>query len=555
MQIRRKLQAEGGKFINAKQICSSFAPKTRYYSAADMSALAQAQKEYHLKGNGRLPVSQDEMWTATRAAHELQVPQRTLHIYAQNGLLNFHCGKKSKKFFLPSDIEHLLTLYEPPHYIAATSGVSVTKVFKAMRDIDIQPAHNRELHWPYWLIHKDDGELIRRKLAHKEKTKKFIPPLILPTLTPGPRSAAKYLPLSEAAKQLRLDKQTVRMFIKLNYLRGACRAQGAILIPKCQVRKFKNKYIATAEATEILKVPLHRLADLLLSFDILSVDVPKTQTRLSPVYRKREIIKLARQLGNENPAEKFNYLATTSAANRLHASDHAIRALAESQILPHRKGRLSIYVRPSDLNIFIEKYATLARLLKPWGFPSNVTPRFIETLQKYKTTPFKNTNKAAEFFHFSTHILSYLNPDSPIESENLVSLEAAVAARPLQEASPPSDCTMLEAFLSKYRISHSDFYQTFLKLGFITLFQSMDGNKYLSKIDSEKCSHILDTCLTRAMADNIVFHKRGTSQCLIRRKILQIESPFPSLIAKPLIHRKKLDQYIALHPIGSHLKT
>lgn len=554
-QVRIKLQAEGGKLINAKQICSSLAHKIRYYTTTDIGTLVQALKEYRSKGGGRLPVAREDMWTATKAAHELHVPQRTLHIYAKNGLLNVYFGKNMKKYFFPSDIENLLTRYEPPHYIAEKCGVSGMRVFKAMRDLDIQPAHNSELHWCNWLVNNEDGERIKRELAPKEKSKKLTFPLILPRFITDPKPTARYSPLSEAAKQLRLDKQTVHALIKGNYLKDACRGRKKIFILKSEINKFEKKHLTTATASEILKISLHCLADVLLSFDIQPLAFHKTQSRLAPIYKKSDILKIAQQLSKEDPAEKYNYLSITSAGKRLHTSEDTIRTLAGNRILAHRNGKLSIYVRPSDLDTLFEKHLTLSKLLRPLGFPPHMTPPLIEKLYKHTTTPFPGANKSEAYLYYSAEILCYFNSNSQLESDTLTNLKNAVTNQHCEETFSPLNCTALNVVLAKYRITYPDFYQTFSKLGFITIHKANNGSKYLTNNDFNRCSHILDLCLTCAMADNLIFNKSGTSQCLIRRQILEVEQPFSNLINRPLIHRKKLAQYLTLHPVGSYLKV
>ncbi|MGF6399336.1 DNA-binding transcriptional MerR regulator [Pseudomonas frederiksbergensis] len=552
-QARRKMQAEGLRFASISRICQSVNATRKFFTNDDIFALSLALEEYHAKSAGRLPIAQSEMWTTKEVARRLNVKPNVVQTYSRDGLLPFYCGKKGRKFFLPADVDCLLDRLQPPHYIAATCGVKVIKIRKAILESQVEPSYNAELHWSYWLFTSEDIQSIKLTLAHKKSRATEAFPLILPNLPADPVFFAKFLSYAQTAKSLRIEKAAVHELIKWHYLKHCYISVKKIYIPKTEIQKFKQKYLNSKTTSKILKISVNRLADVLQFFGIQPLIFPATtQSRTTAIYRKKEISKFAIHLSTEKPTENQNYLSITIAAKRAQVSEHTLRALAYRNVLSHVAGKSSFYFRPSVLDLFRKKFSIIETMLAPMGFPLRPTPRLIEKLYKYDTKKIPPRTNTAEFYRSSADILSYLNSETPIDPPILTKIKrAAHFFRPKVPTLPP-DCILLSVALEQFRISYNDFYDTFLKKGFVSLIRH-EREKYLNRKDFDKCQHILASHITCAMADRLVFNNSGTSRCLIRRSIL-IGEHLSNFIAKPLIQRDMISHYLINHPVSSYLK-
>lgn len=553
-QVRRKMQAEGLRFASISQICQSLNATRRSCTNDDILAISLALEEYHARSAGRLPLAQSEMWTTNEVARRLNVNSHVVQTYARDGLLPFYCGKKAKKFFLPADVDCLLDRLQPPHYIAATCGIKVIKIRKAILESQVEPSYNAELHWSYWLFTSEDIQSIKRTLAHKKSRATEAFPLILPNLPADPVFFGKFLSFAQTAKSLRIEKGTVHELIKWHHLKNCYISVRKIYIPKTEVKRFKKKYLNSKTTSKILKISSNRLADVLQFFGVKPLTFPATtQCRITAIYKKSEISKFAIHLSTEKSTENQNYLPIIIAAKRAHVTEHTLRALAYHNVLTHVAGQLSFYFRPSVLDLFGKKFSIIETLLAPLGFPSRPTPRLIEKLYKYDAKKMPPRTNTAEFYRSSTDILSYLNSETPINSPILIKIRRTANYFCAKVPTLPPECILLSVVLEQCQISYNDFYHTFLKKGFVSLIRH-EKEKYLNIKDFNKCQRILASCITCAMADRLIFKNPGTSRCLIRRNILTGEH-LSNFIATPLIRRDIISQYLINYPVSSHLKS
>jgi len=551
LQVRKKLITDGGwKFITARNGRSTVTARTRFYTEAGFLALEKAQREYYAKSLGRLPMNEDQMWTAKRAARELQVPQTTLHLFAKIGVINSYSGKKSRKFFIPDDIHSLLARYEPPSHIAVTCNVASQRIYKVIRKLDIRPAYNEELHWPSWLLTKEDGLRIRTELTAKKQANVKAFPLILPRLPMDSSLKENYIAFQDAAAQLKFCKQVLHALIKWHYIKNACRARKQIYIPRSEVKRVKQTLITCGIAGEKLKIASHRVSDLLATFGVYPIYIPENVKRNLFLYRIKDVMKVARKTAHEKSTEKDHYLTTSSAAARLCLSHDIIRCLARNQLLIHKAGKLSMYFRPSHLGNFIVKHRKLCELLRQFGYPQKLTCTFIDNLVAHPVVRRTRSSRAICLL-ISAEIVNYFRSTLVSESYCFEQLFVASLKLPQQAPETSSDDVGLEPILQKYNIVHSDFYRTFIKHGFIHALTVKNHIKYLTLNDSARCCKILESYITCAMADRLIFHHGGTTKSLITRQILKDETPFPGRIVNPLISRQKLASYVASHPVSS----
>lgn len=553
-QVRQKMQAEGLHFDSSSQMCKKLNAKRRRFSTEDISALSTALQEYHATSAGRLPTTQTEMWTTNEVAKQLKVNPHVIQIYARDGLLTFYNGRHNKKYFLPADVNKFLEQLQPPHYIAATCGLKVIRIRKAILQCQVKPSYHAELHWSYWLFNLDDVQSIKRALTHERKLRAAQHfNLILPTLPFDPIFFANFMTYAQAARSLGIVKGTVHELIKWQYLKGCYISAKKIYIPRIEVQKFRHHYLNSTATSKILKITVNRLSDVLQAVGIQPLTFPSTtQSRITTIYRKNEIKKFAAQLSTEQSRERQNYLSITIASKRARADERTLRVLASNNILTHVKGQLSIYFRPSVLDLFRSKFAIIEPLLSSMGFPSHPTPKLIETLHKYKTTKMPASSNTAPFYRSSADILSYLHSDAPSDAPALTRIKIATIKNRSATLPMLTHAISLIAALEHLQISNNDFNDTFAKKGFSNIIKH-DNGKYLSQKDYEECQRILTTHITCAMADRLVFNNPGTTRCLIRRHILSTEA-LSDLITKPLIRRDLIARYLIDHPISSHLQ-
>lgn len=553
-QVRQKMQAEGLHFDSSSQMCKNLNAKRRRFSTEDISALSTALEEYHATSAGRLPTTQTEMRTTNQVARQLHVKPHVIQIYARDGLLTFYNGSHNKKFFLPADVDKLLEQLQPPHYIAATCGVEVIKIRKAILQCQVKPSYHAELHWSYWLFNLVDVQSIKRALIQERKpraTQHFN--LILPTVSFDPVFFAKFMTYTQAAKSLKIVRNTVHELIKWQYFKGCYVSAKKIYIPRIEVQKFRHHYLTSTATCKILKITVNRLSDVLQAVGIQPLTFPSTtRARTTTIYRKKEIKNFAAQLSTEQPSERQNYLSITIASKRARADEHTLRVLAAHNILTHVKGQLSIYFRPSVLDLFRSKFAIIEPLLSPLGFPSHPTPKLIETLHKYKTTKMPASSNTAPFYRSSADILSYLHSDTPKDDPALTRIKRATKQNRPTPSPMLTHAIPLIVALEHFQITNNDFTDTFSKKGFSKIIKH-DNAKYLSQKNYEECQRVLATHITCAMADRLIFNNSGTTRCLIRRNILSTET-LSDLITKPLIRRDLIARYLIGHPISSHLQ-
>nr|WP_298165757.1 helix-turn-helix domain-containing protein [uncultured Pseudomonas sp.] len=318
------------------------------------------------------------------AAQHLKVCKHVLRELVNSGLLGKkHTPTKGPQEISSAAVRNFYRKYVCVQTIAHETNSTINTIKTIVKKLAITTiplAHNSKF---TTVISRDSEKQVianlnesapphTREAQHKFSAK-------LPAVESNERS--NYYSTSEVSKLLKLDRTTIRQFIRNGVLKATHKAKfGEYLTPKAEVRNFNKKYIGVSEVSKILLLPRNKTTAILATHGTIPVTGQTVDSGDTTLFDRSSICK-EKIITTRTNAKIFyrehlsNRLVKFSEACSLTGTTRtSLSMLTKAIILPYRQKHYQSIRKFSSIelkaiNSYLKKITPASRILDQYIIP------------------------------------------------------------------------------------------------------------------------------------------------------------------------------------------